>query len=531
MSLPMSSPTKHPKTGTYRVRLAIPKHLRETTERLYGKRAELIANLATRDAKEARRLAPAATGQLRAMLEEAERAVSGAASQRVTAHQIDALAGVFYRRQVAQFGDDPGDEAGWEAELDRLSDQIEPDSSKPATVTLTKHELEPARELLTEHSLPADPATAERLGEAIFRARGEVAQLMLRRTEGDWRPDTAASRFPALPVPEPTAASVVPFASLLEGLGADSGWGRLDALPISRALYDRKRTLARLQAFLGHNDAAKVGKADAVRWKVSMLTRGLHASTVRNDLSECSAIWAWGIRNGKLPENASNPFAGILPPKAAKRATTRRAFTDAEAAAILQQARKSRGVLRWLPWVCCLTGARISEIVQSVREDMADVNGVTVLRIHDEGEGRSLKNTDSRRIVPLHPALIQEGFADYVRSLPAGSPLFPDVRPDKLFNRHATEAGRKVGRWLRGPVGIIDPQVAPNHSWRHYFIDACRRVSMPLEVRSALTGHSARLDESAGYGGGVQTMVQLMADAISQVQLPPGVEFADAEVR
>jgi hypothetical protein len=42
---------------------------------------------------------------------------------------------------------------------------------------------------------------------------------------------------------------------------------QVNAKPIPRALYDRKRTLERLANFLGHRDAARVAKADVVRWK------------------------------------------------------------------------------------------------------------------------------------------------------------------------------------------------------------------------------------------------------------------------
>ena len=87
----------------------------------------------------------------------------------------------------------------------------------------------------------------------------------------------------------------------------------MDAKPIPRALYDRKITLARLGVFVGHYDAGAVSQADAVRLKESMQARGLHASTIRNDLSELSAVWTWGVRHGKL---SLNPFAGISPPKA-----------------------------------------------------------------------------------------------------------------------------------------------------------------------------------------------------------------------
>ena len=77
MALPMMRPTKHPRSGTYRLRLAIPAHLRETTERLYGRRAELIENLETKDWREAKQRAPEADARLRAKLASAEAALRG----------------------------------------------------------------------------------------------------------------------------------------------------------------------------------------------------------------------------------------------------------------------------------------------------------------------------------------------------------------------------------------------------------------------------------------------------------------------
>ncbi len=86
-----------------------------------------------------------------------------------------------------------------------------------------------------------------------------------------------------------------------------------------------------------------------------------------------------------------------------------------------------------------------------------------------------------------------EGFLSYVDALPAGSDLWPDMAKDS-FGRRSGTGGRRVGRWLRKDAGITDATISPNHSWRHAFIEACRRVVMPLEVRSALTGHSGQMD-------------------------------------
>ena len=523
MSLRMAAPTKHPKTGTYRVRVAIPAHLRETTGRLYGRRAELIESLGTKDPRQARALAPSASARLRAQLEAAERDLEGKPAD-LTEHDVQALAGLFYRREVAEWGDDPARGGDWSIALDILETQCDPDQDSDSPVTLTAHDTDPARSLLAERGMPADTASVERLGQAIFRARFEVAQLMLRRSEGDWRRDKTADRFPtALPSPAlraPEAAPGLTFDALLAGWALDRGW-QVGVTPIPRPLYDRLRTLERLADFLKHRDAASVTKAAALTWKEDMLRRGLHASSVRNDLSECSAVWAWGLRMAKLA--GENPFSGIAPPKAKKKGREPRAFTDQEAAAILIAARGETGWKRWLPWVLCLTGARLGEVVQSLKEDVTVVEGVLVLRIHDRGEGRSLKNEDSRRDVPLHPALIAEGFGDYVASLRAGTPLFPDIPVDGVFGTRAANASKRVGYWLRKSLGITDDLISPNHSFRHWFIGAARRVSMPVEVRSAITGHSARLDESAEYGDGMKTLVAVLAEHMVKIRppLPP----------
>nr|WP_294520836.1 hypothetical protein [uncultured Rhodopila sp.] len=501
--------------------------------RLFGVGREFRENLRTKDATEAKRLSPDAVARLCAKLDQTRAAVVGelpASSGR----DIAALAGEWYRAECATYGDNPGRAEDWEETASALIDPLQQfeDPGDHATIPIEDRiHLRPddraeAAALLRAHGHVGDADTVTRMGKALFAAKLDFANEMARRAGGDWSPDPSLVRFP--PVTAPKAAAPTPrpspvgctFDALLSGWAADRGM-KLDAKPVPRALYDRQRTIARLGAFLGHSNASVVTQADAVRWKEEMQGRDLHASTVRNDLSEMSAVWTWGLRNGKLP--GANPFTGISPPKPKTKRTARRAFTDVEASLVLVAAREKSGAMRWLPWLACLTGTRISEICQADAADVLTLDGIAVIRIHDEGEdGRSLKNEDSRRTIPIHPALIAEGFLRYVASLPKGSPLFPDVPPDAVFGLRGVSGSRRVGAWVRS-LGITDPHIGPNHSWRHWFIGACRRVSMHVEVRSALPGHAAKLDESAGYGDGMGTFVQVLFDAISKVSCPVDV--------
>jgi hypothetical protein len=195
----MIRPTKHPKSGVYRVRLAVPAHLRETCGTIYGRRAELIENLKTKDPAEAKRRAPDAERRLRNMLHTAEAAHDGMVRP-LTDKQAAALAGEWYHQQVAVHSDQPGPVIQWEAERSSLWDQVVRDKNDPATlveVSLTVNDLRDATALLAAHGLPTDAASVAKVGRAVFDAKMLRAELMERRAKGDWSPDPNRERFPA----------------------------------------------------------------------------------------------------------------------------------------------------------------------------------------------------------------------------------------------------------------------------------------------------------------------------------------------
>jgi integrase len=231
------------------------------------------------------------------------------------------------------------------------------------------------------------------------------------------------------------------------------------------------------------------------------LAQGRSTKTVANDIGELRPIWAWGRANGKLVFSG-NPFAGLAP-RTKKRAgqRVRGPYTEDEARRRLQAALGERDPsLRWLPWALCFTGARLGELTQSVREDVQQENrGPWFIYLHAQGLGRTLKTLQSERKVPRHPALGAEGFLRHVHGLPAGSPLFPDLRPDKFETLKGT-ATKKHGYWVRPTVGITDRTKDPAHAWRHSFEDEARRVGVPQNVTDGLMGHLNAANEADEYG-------------------------------
>jgi integrase len=190
---------------------------------------------------------------------------------------------------------------------------------------------------------------------------------------------------------------------------------------------------------------------------------------------------------------------------------------------VLEAARcKTSDYNRWLPWICCFTGCRLDEPAGASVRDIEQVGSYWVLniRLDYRHKGASIKNESSVRRVPLHPKLIQEGFLDYVRSLPENGPLFPMLRPDK-FGSKGGNATKRIGPMVRGLADIIpslaDKHLSPNHSWRHRLIEECRRIPIRQDIEDALAGHA---QEGSGPGYGEFAINDMLGPAIEQMRSP-----------
>ena len=131
----MIRPTKHPKTGIYRMRKAVPASLRAVA----GKR-EWEESLGTRDPAEAKAKAPSALAHI-----EAKHRAAIAASQpprTLTQREILEVAGEWYRAFVSDWEDDPGARDGWEMMVELGLDQVEQGGDEgdpgPTRVTLSR---------------------------------------------------------------------------------------------------------------------------------------------------------------------------------------------------------------------------------------------------------------------------------------------------------------------------------------------------------------------------------------------------------
>ncbi len=270
-----------------------------------------------------------------------------------------------------------------------------------------------------------------------------------------------------------------------------------------------KRQVRAFTAHIGHDDANRVRREDIVGWRTRLLTQPnaagkvLSAKTVRDTyLAVLKTIFIWAASDGKI---RSNPTDGVKVIGQRKQVLRERGLNDAEANIILTatmaivsgRLTAERALAqRWVPWICAYTGARVNEITQLRAEDVTKTRGIWTIRITPEAG--STKNGEAR-IVPLHPHLVEQGFPDVVKE--KQGPLFYDpkrYRNGLAGNPQSKKVGEHLARWVR-KIGVSDPNVQPNHGWRHRFKTQARLADMNPEIRDAIQGHAART-EGEGYG-------------------------------
>jgi integrase len=121
--------------------------------------------------------------------------------------------------------------------------------------------------------------------------------------------------------------------------------------------------------------------------------------------------------------------------------------------------------------------------------------------------------------VPLHQHLLTQGFLRFVEKREEG-PLFYTSRrtttaatedPLKRKKPPAAQVRQRLAEWVR-ELGITDPELSPNHGWRHSFKAVGRRVGISDPILDVICGH-APASVGSGYG---RAPLEDMAAAISK---------------
>lgn len=242
------------------------------------------------------------------------------------------------------------------------------------------------------------------------------------------------------------------------------------------------------------------------------------AVTVNNRLRKLSAFLNWCKSNSYITDN---PLAGLKMMTGASK-EARLSFDNGDLRTLLDlnvlQAEAQKHPWRyWLPLLGRCTGARLEELCQLHVHDFIQQQGIQCIRIDDNSEGQNLKNASSRRLLPIHPTLIELGLLGHVESVRAtgADRLFPELEPVRGKLGHTPS--KWFGRYKK-KRGITDPRKT-FHSFRHTLIDDLRDSGVQDSLIKRIAGHEDGAVTFSIYGS--RSPLKAMVDALRHIELGP----------
>ncbi|TWI53832.1 site-specific recombinase XerD [Pseudomonas duriflava] len=529
----MATPWKHPTSGYYYIRRAVPKDLQESLGSIYKK------TLGTKDPHEAKSLFAAAWVQSEERFALARAQLEGGTL--LGAKDVQQLAVRWFSLELSKM-EASGDFTPFlyvdsEEGASSLRDFLE-ESSKVAGIVNPF-----ISATLEAHKLPAMPASAplhKQLVEAFTTHLLKLSDLALARYSGNWtvKPDV----LPVAPITLEQRSETRLLSDIFSSFKKDKLATEGDSRTIRKTLDEYQSVVTRFIELFGDLPVTQIdrqaiqnfhmalhkmpSKGDGIRSMNAreMIAKAeseglptLTAATIKTRLRILSAVLGFALNMGVIKENpvVASGVAKRLSKTISKGASSRRRkdYTLEELKVIFTSPvyteegrsppKKDLGkALYWIPLLAAYTGARREELAQLFVRDIREEEGIPCLSIleandGDEEETRTVKTVGSRRLVPIHSDLIALGFLEYVKGLPRDGQLFPALKPNaegwygKIFGKHR-------GKYLR-EVAKLDSPASPSHGFRHTFKTLCRSVGIPEDVHDAITGHSDG-SVSRGYG-------------------------------
>lgn len=263
----------------------------------------------------------------------------------------------------------------------------------------------------------------------------------------------------------------------------------------SSSYKDLSSSLNTVSRFLPE-DMDLMSRSEWLAVRDAMLASEVRPSTINKLLTKAKMCLDYGLMNGQL--EGRNPIERMKLTKDTD--SKRRAFTDEELERLLVRveseyqftrhtAHTTSEARRWASLVSVVTGARSAEVCHLTKRDVVTLdNGLVCIDINEDGDGKSVKNKHSVRLVPLTDGacgLDLKSFLEWVDMQPDEGPLFgmtPSAYSSWFNSRVLTEA-------------LPDAENVSLHSLRHWLATRMERAWSQSGGRS---GH-LRSQQSVHY--------------------------------
>lgn len=148
----------------------------------------------------------------------------------------------------------------------------------------------------------------------------------------------------------------------------------------------------------------------------------------------------------------------------------------------------------WCPLIALTTGCRLNEVAQLDTVDISTFDGISCiyfikdcLSVDNVEYNKSLKNSSSRRTVPIPNIILQLGFLEYVakRKLLKRNKLF-DLIPNKS-NGYGDDVSEDFRKYIK-KIGVWVERKKVFHSFRHTFNLHTKNQHIRQEIAESICG-------------------------------------------
>lgn len=230
------------------------------------------------------------------------------------------------------------------------------------------------------------------------------------------------------------------------------------------------------------------------------------------------SFFSWAVENDFIERN---PASALRDVKVGRASEERLPLDDADIVAYFATLDAKKGLQpfeHWVPRILAYTGCRLGEAVQLTKADFKQVQGVWVVDINDDTAAKRLKTPSSRRLVPLHPRLVELGLLDHVATCPAGF-LWPvQVRVAASPTRSNVDKIQKRLAYAFRKAGISDPRKTAAHSFRHTVSQRLKSLRVEDYVIAELLGHEHGHISVGRYGG--RSDLAMLHEVLARLRLP-----------
>ncbi|HHN8825836.1 TPA: site-specific integrase [Escherichia coli] len=284
----------------------------------------------------------------------------------------------------------------------------------------------------------------------------------------------------------------------------------------SSSYKDLSSSLNTVSRFLPE-DMDLMSRSEWLAVRDAMLASEVRPSTINKLLTKAKMCLDYGLMNGQL--EGRNPIERMKLTKDID--SKRRAFTDEELERLLVRveaeyqftrhtAHTTSEARRWATLVSVVTGARSAEVCHLTKRDIVTLdNGPVCIDINEDGDGKSVKNKHSVRLVPLTDGAYGfdlTSFLSWVDAQPDDGPLFgmtPSAYSNWFNSRVLTEA-------------LPDADNVSLHSLRHWLATRMKERGVNLVDAQGILGHSSQSITYDLYGKGhaVQRLAEVLKTAL-----------------